>query len=168
MKKSLLLCVCIVLFIVTNAQSYVTTQDVNVRKGAGTKFETLGVIPNGSAVTVLELNGKWAKIDFEGNEGYISTKFLQDANNSNNPDVGVEKKSSKNSFTNTLLIAIVVIGFVFYVLYNSRWFRIFFPKVFGNSASYKYICKKCGKKFYGRIFGKDKCPNGGDHYLYEL
>jgi N-acetylmuramoyl-L-alanine amidase len=63
--------------IIGDAQTFITTQDINVRKGAGSKYACLGVIPSGSSVEVQETKGKWGKITFEGNEGYISTKFLQ-------------------------------------------------------------------------------------------
>jgi N-acetylmuramoyl-L-alanine amidase len=69
--------------IITNAQSYVTIQDIHVRKGAGTKYETLGVLPKGSTVEVLGLTREWGKISFEGNNGYISTKFLEAASSEN-------------------------------------------------------------------------------------
>ena len=58
-----------------------TTGQVNVRKGAGLKYATVGVLAKGTIVSYLGASKKddrgvaWYKINFNGNEGWISSKY---------------------------------------------------------------------------------------------
>ena len=53
-----------------------TTADLNVRTGAGTSFDKVGLVPSGTKVTVLREENGWSVIEYEGQERYISSQYL--------------------------------------------------------------------------------------------
>ena len=56
-----------------------TTQTVNVRKGPGSDYEKLGSLTAGQKVTVTgQADTGWFRIDYNGEEGYVSDKYLSD------------------------------------------------------------------------------------------
>jgi len=66
----------------TSTEKY-TTVNLNLRKGAGSTFEKIAVMPRGSKVIVLEEALEWFKVrytDQEGKvyEGYANKQFLSD------------------------------------------------------------------------------------------
>ncbi|MDT7602359.1 MAG: hypothetical protein QOF61_356, partial [Acidobacteriota bacterium] len=40
-----------------------TTTDVNLREGAGTRFDKIGVVEIGSRVRIRQVNGNWVEVD---------------------------------------------------------------------------------------------------------
>ena len=113
MKKFyLLLLLCLNLAIVAYAKSYVTTQDINIRAGAGTDYTVLGKLKNGSTVDVIEVTGTWGKINYQNKDGYISTKFLNEVSEKSSvlPD---DKNKGSNSSTILVVIGLVILLFVF-------------------------------------------------------
>ncbi|OCP16290.1 SH3 domain-containing protein [Ensifer sp. LC163] len=58
-----------------------TTASVNFRAGPGTGFDSLGKIAAGAQVDVKECDdaGTWCAVSFEGNDGFVSGKYLADA-----------------------------------------------------------------------------------------
>ena len=55
------------------------TQTVNVRKGPGSDHEKLGSLTAGQKVTVTgQADTGWFRIDYNGEEGYVSDKYLSD------------------------------------------------------------------------------------------
>lgn len=52
-------------------------QDVHVRSGPGTSYEMLGNLPKNGMVLVLDdTDAVWWKVDYDGKEAYISTRYL--------------------------------------------------------------------------------------------
>lgn len=49
---------------------------LNLRKGAGTSYGVICVIPNGSAVTVKSSSGSWYKVVYNGKTGYVSSSYI--------------------------------------------------------------------------------------------
>ncbi len=49
---------------------------LNVRSGAGTNFSVLGKMNPGETFAVLDASGDWVKIDFNGQVGYVSARFV--------------------------------------------------------------------------------------------
>ena len=97
---------------------YVDTEELNIRAGAGTKYEVVDKISQGQKVTVLTEHGKWSEIELEnGTKGFVSTKFLSETETSSSS----KKSDKKNSWIGYVL----VIGFVLYGL----------KKLFGGSSS---------------------------------
>lgn len=56
---------------------YTTTDNLRLRAGAGTSYSQLAIIPEGTKLTVTEVNGEWGKTVFEGQEGWISLKYAK-------------------------------------------------------------------------------------------
>lgn len=120
MKKQILTFGLLLITFLTFGQQtkYVDTEELNIRAGAGTKYEVVDKIPQGQKVTVLTESGKWSEIELEnGTKGFVSTKFLSDTETSSSP----KKSDKKNSWIGYVL----VIGFVLYGL----------KKLFGGSSS---------------------------------
>jgi hypothetical protein len=63
-----------------NAKWYVTTQNVNVRTGAGTNYRLLGVITKGTKadVDVSYVSGSWLKVRYHNQIGFIYFKLLKE------------------------------------------------------------------------------------------
>lgn len=53
-----------------------TASDLNLRKGEGTSFDKIGVIPKGAKVSVQSANGSWSKVVYGGLTGYVSNQYL--------------------------------------------------------------------------------------------
>ena len=58
----------------------VTASSLTVRAGAGTGYSALGYLGNSDTVKALGRSGIWAKIDFGGKEGWVSTAYMQKLN----------------------------------------------------------------------------------------
>jgi uncharacterized protein YgiM (DUF1202 family) len=54
----------------------VTVDSLNVRTGPGTDFSKLGTLKGGTLVSVLEENGQWSMIEFEGNKAWVFNEYL--------------------------------------------------------------------------------------------
>ena len=120
MKKPTLTLVFLLFAFLTFGQQtkYVDTEELNIRAGAGTKYEVVDKISQGQKVTVLTEHGKWSEIELEnGTKGFVSTKFLSETETSSSS----KKSEKKNSWIGYVL----VIGFVLYGL----------KKLFGSSSS---------------------------------
>ena len=53
-----------------------TTGNVNFRKGPGTNYAVIRTLSTGTGVTVLAVDGKWAKVKSGSTTGYISTGYF--------------------------------------------------------------------------------------------
>ena len=126
MKKTLLTFGLLLITILTFGQQtkYVDTEELNIRAGAGTKYEVVDKISQGQKVTVLSDQGKWSEIELEnGQKGFVSKKFLSDTQNSSS------QSSDKN---NSWISYLIVIGLVLYGLYKVKKF---FSGLFSGSSS---------------------------------
>ena len=126
MKKQILTFGLLIITILTFGQQtkYVDTEELNIRSGAGTKYEVVEKISQGQKVTVLSDQGKWSEIELEnGQKGFVSTKFLSDTQNSSS-----QTSDKKNSWISYL----IVIGLVLYGLYKVKKF---FSGLFSGSSS---------------------------------
>ena len=50
---------------------------LRVRKGPGPDHEILTYLYNGNTVTVLSVEGDWAKVSTDAGEGYVSAEYLE-------------------------------------------------------------------------------------------
>lgn len=134
---------------------YVNTEQLNVRSGAGSKYEVVDKVVRGKKVTVFSNQGKWSEIELEnGTKGFVSTEFLSD-----NTTLSYASTSKKKPWLGYLF----VIGLVLYGL--NKVFKFFggssnsssssqrdlTPSSSNNAISDKkpkqiYICKYCGTK----------------------
>lgn len=54
-----------------------TTDAVNLRKGAGTSYAVITVVPNGTTMNISDSsNSSWAKVKYNGNTGYLSKTYV--------------------------------------------------------------------------------------------
>lgn len=112
MKARILAIVIIVLCALhLNAKPYVTTQDVNVRSGAGTNYELLGTIKDGTTIEVTDIKGTWGKVSFSGTDGYVSTQYLKDE-----AEEAAPAKSKGNSTTIIILLSVAVAALLAFIL----------------------------------------------------
>ncbi len=87
---------------------YVDTELLNVRSGAGTKYDVIDKISQGEKVIAYSTQGTWTEIELNnGTRGYVSTKFLSNSQN---------KSSSSDKKGNSWVGYIIVIGFILYGL----------------------------------------------------
>lgn len=54
----------------------VNTETLRVRTEPGTDSSILGFLPDGEIIEVLNNDGEWVCIDFEGKDGYVSSEFV--------------------------------------------------------------------------------------------
>ncbi|MCQ2354581.1 MAG: SH3 domain-containing protein [Clostridia bacterium] len=57
---------------------YVTASSLTVRNGPGTSYDAIGYLSNGDEVELLATDGSWGRIKFNGQDGWISTKYVSD------------------------------------------------------------------------------------------
>lgn len=62
-----------------NKYAQVTTAKggLNLRKGAGTAYARIYIIPQNAYVTVLENGKTWCKVNYNGHVGYVMTNYLK-------------------------------------------------------------------------------------------
>ncbi len=59
------------------AEMYYTTENVNLRTGAGKMFDTLDLVPKYSEVTVLEYDeNAWSKVTYKEMTGYMKSEYI--------------------------------------------------------------------------------------------
>lgn len=66
-------------------EKFVSTQNggtLNLRAMPATSSSILARIPNGTSVTIIEEEGEWSKIQYQGTIGYVMSKFLATSNSS--------------------------------------------------------------------------------------
>ena len=78
----------------TTTVKYVNaTSGLNVRSGAGTSYSKIGSLDYKEKVTVLSTSNGWAKINYKGQAGYVSSSYLQ----STVPSASTSNSGSNNS-----------------------------------------------------------------------
>lgn len=50
---------------------------LNIRKEPSTQAEKVAELPGQSIVKPLSMNGEWARVNFDGKDGYVSTQYLK-------------------------------------------------------------------------------------------
>ena len=65
----------------TGTTEYIVTASsgLNVRSGEGTSYSKLGNLAYGTTIQVISVNGSWAKINYSGKTGYVSTDYIKKA-----------------------------------------------------------------------------------------
>lgn len=58
------------------AKTMYATEELNLRKGAGTSYAILKTAPKGAKVTVTTTSGGWSKATYDGTDGYMSAEYL--------------------------------------------------------------------------------------------
>ena len=65
-----------------NLAGKVTVASVNIRSGPGASYPTVGKLTKGMMVSVQSINGFWAKVKYDGGEGYTHKSYLKLLNQS--------------------------------------------------------------------------------------
>ncbi|WP_249711171.1 SH3 domain-containing protein [Bacillus cereus] len=87
---------------------YINASALNVRSGEGTNYRIIGALPQGQKVQVISENSGWSKINYNGQTGYIGTRYLSKTpvggaidnkpnNNNNNSNNSNNNNNSGNS-----------------------------------------------------------------------
>jgi len=74
---------------------YINASALNVRSGEGTNYRIIGALSQGQKVQVISENSGWSKINYNGQNGYIGTRFL-----SKTPVGGAVDKPNNNNNQN--------------------------------------------------------------------
>ncbi len=82
----------------------VNTDSLNIRSGPGTNYSKIGTISKGSKVGVISESNGWSKINYNGKEAYVSSKYLNSISPNNNNDTSKPEsvKETKEVNTNSL------------------------------------------------------------------
>lgn len=78
----------------TNEMYVIAQEGLNVRSNPDTKSRILGSLEPGSKVTIDEFNDKFAKINFNGQDGYIWSKYI--SKDKDNPESNNSSYSTKS------------------------------------------------------------------------
>ncbi|GEM_PF-719944 len=76
------------------------TSSLNVRNGPGTNYDKIGSLGPGATVTVIEKEGNWYKIEYNGGVGYVSADYIEITGGDPAvvPETPSETPSSSSSF----------------------------------------------------------------------
>lgn len=93
-----------------------TTANLNLRKGAGTSFAVLAVIPSGTTVTLLSATPKsgFLNIQFNGTSGWSSATYLTEVAGSGGSTGGTVDVNGAASPDNAIARAKKAVGFSYY------------------------------------------------------
>ncbi len=58
------------------ASAATITNDLNLRRGPGTRYGVIDTMPAGSYVRVLDCGGSWCRVAWNGTEGYASSNYI--------------------------------------------------------------------------------------------
>ena len=81
----------------TNSQQMVTTADINVREEADFEGDILGGYDEGDEITVIGAEGEWYIVEYNGEKGYVYSKYLKAAGSSTGSSTGSSDSSSESS-----------------------------------------------------------------------
>jgi cell wall-associated NlpC family hydrolase len=92
------------------------TANLNLRKGAGTSYAVVAVIPSGSLVTLLSTTSKsgFLNVQFNGTSGWSSAKYLAEVTSTGGTSGGVVDVNGAPSPDNALARAKKAVGFSYY------------------------------------------------------
>ena len=80
--------------------TYRTTANLNVRTGGSTKYRKIGLFPEGTKVEVIEVEGNWAKVKYEGRTAYSCKLWLEEVEEVEKSESTSESKSTSEKVTN--------------------------------------------------------------------
>ena len=85
----------------TTKMQVINIDSLNVRKGANAKSTKLGSVKKGQTLEVISISNGWAKINFKGNTGYVSSKHLKEVKDTKTSSSKYKKREM--SVTSTTL-----------------------------------------------------------------
>ena len=82
----------------------VTTDNLNMRTGAGTNHSIITTIPKGTTVEVISTSNGWSKVKYNNKEGYVSATYLADPSSGSTSTGGVTLPSAKPSYSKRTVV----------------------------------------------------------------
>ena len=79
------------------SDSGTVTKQLNMRKAPASRSEVVATIPKGSVVTVRDCTNGWCRTLWNGNDGYILTKYVRIGNSAT--DVNRQDSDDEDSVT---------------------------------------------------------------------
>lgn len=77
-SRTIVVCLLVMVPLTSFAGNYaITTSDLNVRTGPGTRFTISFTLSKGTQVEVISTEDKWVEISYSGKTGYAYTKYLK-------------------------------------------------------------------------------------------
>lgn len=61
----------------STSKTYQTTANLNMRKGASTKYSVIKTLPKGAKVTYISKSGSWYKIKYGSKTGWVASSYLK-------------------------------------------------------------------------------------------
>lgn len=55
----------------------VTAESLNVRSGPGKEYDCMGKVYSGNEISIIGIDGEWLKIEYQKQEGYVSTQYVK-------------------------------------------------------------------------------------------
>lgn len=83
----------------STTKKVINTSSLNVRSGAGTKYDKVGTLSLNTAVKVVSESNGWAKIEYKTGYAYVSTQYLGTSTSSSNVAVKKEYNNTVSSFS---------------------------------------------------------------------
>lgn len=111
-------------------RSGVVISGINVRSGAGTEFESIGVLTPKDVVIILgkDSSGAWMQINFQGNLGWVATEFLQIENIEQIPIIEAAQNTPVAPVINETPIVVMQIANVDNDSIQSPFAKLFFEE----------------------------------------
>ena len=176
MKKILLIVFTSLLLFKSYAENYTASQDLNVRKGSSASADVIGQITKSTVVDISSIEGNWGKINFQGQDGYVSMKFLDKvvAESEGGTQATTSTHSSSSSSTGTWFVVIIVIVLLVYFR-NTTLVKGLFSVAGGivkNAAQNEantitYRCHDCGNistvRPGNKLYTGGICKSGKTH-----
>lgn len=104
---------------VISENSYITTNGLNVREGIGTKYPISFALDEGEKVEVISKYKTWFKINYNGEIGYVHSKYLKEYNDEKDPSLPI------GNFKEILVVAIVIFLSVLLSYYSVLYYKKF-------------------------------------------
>ena len=132
----------------TSTQKGITTANVNFRKSASTSSSIIATIPKNTSIQVISKSTSgWYKVEYKGNTGYVSSKYVTLDNNDDKPSTSTQKGITtdnvnfrKSASTSSSIIATIPKNTSIEIIDKSTsgWYKI---KYKGNTGyvSSKYV-----------------------------
>lgn len=157
----------------TTTTKYVNTSSLNVRSGASTSYSVIGKLSKGSKVEVISTSNGWSKIKYNGQTGYVSSKYLSSTISDNNSS----STSSSSSVSKVISLAKSLLGkpyvwgaqgpssfdcsgYTYYVLKNAA--NITIPRVSKDQSKHGTYVSKSNLRVGDLIFFDTSGANDGN------
>ena len=97
--------------IFADSTGVVTASKLNIRKGASTKYSTIGSVYKNKSVTILDESNGWYKVSFNGKEGWASKKYIKVGGSSSSSNTSQSSNTSNNVVKTMNVVATAYTGY---------------------------------------------------------